>query len=201
VQARLQVKRGQVDLIVNALHEVKGGAPKAIAWAINRTLRPMRTAMSKELRKVYNLPARLVRDHLRIHKAAANRSLLKGSVEASGWPIPLMDFVGTRQTKRGVSVKVLKAKGRRRLRHAFITTLKSGHTGVFQRQYDPLKGRVVGRLPIEELLGPAVPASLENQQVWREIERQAQERLEHELDSRVAYLLEKNGLPSHRKVA
>jgi hypothetical protein len=65
----------------------------------------------------------------------------------SGKEIPLAKYPA-RQTKRGVSVLVNKGK-RKLVRHAFLATMKSGHTGVWFRE-----GKK--RLPIKHALSSRV---------------------------------------------
>jgi hypothetical protein len=72
---------------------------------------------------------------------------------AKAKPIPLMAF-GARQTKTGVSVEVTKGK-RAIVRHAFMSTMQSGHKGVFMREGPKriaMKGRYKGKMrqPIYE---------------------------------------------------
>jgi hypothetical protein len=63
--------------------------------------------------------------------------------------IPLIEFSAKDTKKSGVRFKIRKAGGSAKLRHAFIATMPSGHTGVFQR--------VPGTRKIREVVGIDVP--------------------------------------------
>lgn len=63
--------------------------------------------------------------------------------KVSGKPVPLSRFPHI-ATKSGVSVRVNVRSATKRIKSAFVLTLRSGHTGIFQR-----KGK--SRLPIRQL--------------------------------------------------
>ena len=110
---------------------VKNGAPKAITAAINRTLTTGRSRVVKRVTGIVNLKARDARDVIGTRKATY--STLEGSIRLSRKAIPLINY-GARQTKKGVSVAVRKGEGRKVIPHTFLATMRSGHTGVFERK-------------------------------------------------------------------
>jgi hypothetical protein len=63
--------------------------------------------------------------------------------KVSGKPVPLSQFPHI-QTKRGISVRVNVGGGTKRIKSAFVATMRSGHVGIFRR-----KGKA--RLPLQEL--------------------------------------------------
>ena len=120
-------------------------AKQATARAINRTLEQARTAMSREIRAEFNIPARKVNDALRVNRASFRDGLfrIEGSLESPtkrGRSLNLINF-DARQTSKGVTVKVKKGGPRKLIPGAFIAN--DGRT-VFRR---------VGksRLPIKAL--------------------------------------------------
>ena len=77
------------------------------------------------------------------------------AVRSSRKAIPLIEFP-TRQVATGVSTR---AWGKQQIiQHAFIATMKSGHTGVFRRH-------TKSRLPIEELWGPTIYGTFKTKEV------------------------------------
>ena len=77
-----------------------------------------------------------------------------------------------------VSAAVLNESGRTPFAHAFIAKMKSGHTGMFERDG-------TSRLPITEFMGPSAAQMAGNSVVVEQVEEKAQEvvnkRLEHEI--------------------
>jgi hypothetical protein len=91
-------------------------ARKATARALNRTVEQAKTAMSKEIRQEFVLPAAKVNAALRIRRAQAAAGLinLQAMLESPakrGRSLNLANF-GARQTKKGVSFKVKRAGSR-----------------------------------------------------------------------------------------
>jgi len=72
-----------------------------------------------------------------------------GSVGAKPFRPGLLAFPGTKQTKHGVSYRLSRTAGRKRIEHGFIATMPSGHRGVFARGQP-------SRLPIVEARGPSI---------------------------------------------
>lgn len=101
----------------------------SVARAINHTAAKAKTASNREIRTMYNISAKDVNAAMRIKKAG--RAELYALLIAQGKPIPLKKFKPV-QTKDGVSVMVKKGQ-RQTIKSAFLSTMGSGHTGVFAR--------------------------------------------------------------------
>jgi len=88
-------------------------ADKAIARSLNRAVDRGRTAMSREIRTVYNLSAARVRDRLRVRHAYAG-SRISLTAELAGTGKRAMNITGfkPKQTPQGVSVKIKRLSGR-----------------------------------------------------------------------------------------
>lgn len=147
------------------------GIEKAIARALMKSgrdgLRQLKSASSKS-----------VRFRKRIKVSRVNKAMTFGfptskeipnmewRLNVTGEPIPLVDFPHS-QTRRGISVAVNAGK-RVLIKSAFEATMKSGHTGIFQRLASGLNGPLtkkqsrskdrflVGRLPIKELFSTRI---------------------------------------------
>ena len=169
----------------------------AVARALNHTAAKAQTAVSREIRKVYNIKARDVRKAMRRSRARATH--LEARIDLSGAPLPLLAF-GARATKTGVSVAI-KLGERKRIERAFVQKMPSGHEGVFarggyQRGQFQFRTKRIARggndLPIAELTSLAIPQALANAQVMdsiaRGIERDMPARLQHELQRLIAGL-------------
>lgn len=138
---------------------------RAARQAINETVRGVRTATGKEIRKEWNIKSTDLSKKLRAIKMAKAGDL-EGIVQAKGASISLAYFgakayrgrmVQTRTSgrklkrasgKRGVYVKTRRSGGATHLPTAFMSAVRAGkggsyHTGVFQRA-----GK--SRLPIVE---------------------------------------------------
>lgn len=123
----------------------KDVATQATARAVNRTMEQAKTAMSREIRAEFMLPAAKVNQALRITKAVARGGLFQiearlESPTTRGRSLNLMNF-SARQTKKGVTIKIKRNGGRKLIPGAFIAN--KGRT-VFIRE-----GKQ--RLPIKAL--------------------------------------------------
>lgn len=221
MQVRIEIPKAQVNAAIKGLRDIRNGAPMAVTRAINRSLPTLRTAINRELRKEYNLKAGLVNKAMSIVKAAPRAQRYWGEVRIADKPIKLIHY-GARQTKKGVTVRIMKSRGRKLYRRAWInrggfasvktrTAYRRGKTGrwsrsgtqvwdesievVFQR-----KGK--SRLPIDTPFGPSVRAGVEHRVDMAKIERIGQEAVERNLLSRMDELFKRNGYPPrHRSVA
>jgi hypothetical protein len=124
---------------------------RAAISALNKTVAQARTAMSREIRAEFNLPASTVNAGLRIHRARVMQGFMSWeavleSPSQRGRAMNLIHFAA-RQTKAGVSVKIKRGGARKVVAQAFIAN--KGRT-VFQRT-----GKA--RLPIEPVQTVAVP--------------------------------------------
>jgi hypothetical protein len=135
-------KRGILALKPGPL---KRAMVRALRKAGATALRDMRSAASKRIRARKRIKARYIGRALSLRRAkGTDIDKMSWSVEVSGEPVPLVAYPH-RQTKKGMSVEVNRGK-RTLLKSAFVTTMRSGHKGVFRR-------RAEARLPIDELRG------------------------------------------------
>ncbi len=120
---------------------------------INQAAKLGRTALSKGTREIYNVPAKTVNKSVEKitgqNRAtpARPRAVIRTTKQTKRNP-GLLDF-GAKQTRKGVTYKVLKNKGRVLLPHAFIARMPRGGVGTFTR--DTKK-----RLPITRKTGPSI---------------------------------------------
>lgn len=152
--------------------------------AINRTADSEKTALSRAVAADMGLKVGTVKNSITVEKATVNQP--EARVIARGKPIPLIEFSArgpepSRGRGRGVSYRN-PGSPRNRAEHAFITTLRSGHRGVFERNTSK-------RLPIRELMGPSVAHVFQKLVPVGEARRQ--EVLIKNLEHEIAYALQR----------
>ncbi len=124
---------------------LKAALKRALRKAGSTALRDMRAEASKRIRQRKRIKPSYIRRAITMRRArGSDIAGMEWAIDVSGEPVPLVAYPH-RQTKKGVSVEVNRGK-RTLVAGAFVSTMKSGHKGVFRR-----RGRA--RLPIEELRG------------------------------------------------
>jgi len=156
----------------------------AAASAIMKTANQTKTYAAKIIREEFNVPAGRVKQFLKVYPRETSGRVLQTVIEGRGLGMPLSYFgpkqtgvqvskrTGFRYTKkakgsdgrrRGGVVTVEVKKGKRQgpekfMKHPtlpFLTIMKSGHIGVFQR----IPGTVMynkNKEQIQQLMGPGV---------------------------------------------
>lgn len=147
-----------------------------ITRALNRTIRSVNSEANRRIRGELALKAKDVRKAITVRRA--RRGSHEAAIEVVGRAIPIVAY-SAKQTKKGVTVKVKRAAGRKLLRGAFIATMRSGHRGVFYR--DAKKDR----LPISEVFSTTVADAVQNEATFRGIETVARTRFPIELASQL----------------
>lgn len=195
------VKIDKEDLakVDSAMTGIKNGYAKVVVRSLNKTITGVRADAVKEIQKEITPKAKVIRDTFILEKA--NYANLSASVKSTGWPLPLINYLA-RAVKAGVSFQVFKRSGRSTLKGGFIATMKSGHKGVFWREYKDTSGYQAKksvkrelpkkyRLPIRQRYGPAVPSVLEQDKVMDPILVKAGDRLSKELDHQLEFEMSK----------
>jgi hypothetical protein len=162
----------------------------AVARAINWTIARSKTQLTREIRKVYDIPLKYINEQISVKKA--DRLTLTGMIKAKGRPLPLIAF-RARQTAKGVSV--ITPKGRKLIPGVFMSIMPTGKKGVFVRgKYQ--SGNISRRkhrvkptgndLPIMELKGVSIPKTLANKKIVENMTKSMEmlfpQRLAHELE-------------------
>ena len=171
----------EIEPLLASLKQLGTGlAQKAIYRSLNRTIVGVKVNAARAVRDELTLKIKDIKKDLAIRRAPAHglEAALDIAIRATG----LIKF-RARQTARGTTVQVKRRSGRKRLPHAFIARMKSGHVGVMTRA----KG--IGRLPIDELFSTAPGQYLDDDDVLRPIGDAAQVRFTKELSSQVDRLL------------
>ncbi len=171
----------RVDVNIDGFYELqKALKPESFKKALNRTVRRMGTRFRKtavkEVRTTYNVKAKKLKQYISA-KTHYGKDGVKWIFYVRGRPLSLIHF-GARQTRKGVSVKVRKDRGRRVIKGAFVAPDKGGHFRVFKR-----KGKE--RLPIESKYTLSVPQMFNKEildKAKREVEANYEKEFKHNLD-------------------
>lgn len=147
-------------------------SPKVFAMALSRALNHVgakaRTESSRDIRKVYKIPAKNIKEDIKLIRATTKK--LSAQLHSRGNPLPVVAFSPS-QTRKGVTIRV--GNTRKLLRSAFIVNLKNGHKGVFAKgRYDgkfkwrSLRDKKGGNdTAINELMTKSVPRALSERSV------------------------------------
>jgi len=164
---------GFKEALAAATEETIGDVKAAIRSTMNKVIKSMKSLTSAEIRKVYNVPKRVLDDRLSVFAARMNS--LEATLVIGGRSIPLSYFgmravagnrrvtVGIVKTDKGirgkaktqimkrtpasqgVSVEVIRGKRTTLSSNAFAVVMKSGHIGVMHRGAGSIKSRAASR--------------------------------------------------------
>lgn len=202
----IKIDESDLKNVRDMLSDMKDAGTKVIVRALNKTLTGVKTDALSAIRAEITASKKAVDGTFRIEKAGSAR--LQASISSTGTPLPLSEY-SARQTKKGVSVQVKRTSPRKVIRGTFITTMKSGHKGVFWREWhgygagwieEATKRRnlhygklpKIYRLPIKQLYGPRVPDIMSNDPVMKVILSRAGERLHSNLAHETDYELSRH---------
>ena len=171
----------RVDVNIDGLLELqKALNPASFRKALNRTVRRIGTRFRKTavkgVRETYNVKAKKLKQYIKT-RTHYGKEGAEWRFYVSGKPLSLIHF-GARQTKKGVSVKVRKDRGRRVIKGAFVAPDKGDHPRVFMRE-----GKK--RLPIESKHTLSVPQMFNKEildKAKREVEVNYEKEFKHNLD-------------------
>ena len=164
-----------------------------------RALSAARAARSRrrqvrELAKTINVRSGDIRKEI-VTKAQPTPAQPRVVFEVRSKGIPLAAFIGTRQTKKGVTVQVLKGSPRKTLRAAFGVDKFGGNffgrAGKGSKRY---ASPHVGRLPIAKLFGPTILSQYIKDEIQKVGADTWAERLPIELARESTFALKQAGL-------
>jgi hypothetical protein len=166
----------------------------AEARAVKRTGTTIIAKQSRAIVETVNLKVGTVKKELRtVQQPTAKQPRVVFEVKQRG--VPLGEFIGTRQTKKGVSVQVLKGKPRQVLGAAFGAKSKGGaYFGRVAKGTKKYGSPHVGRLPIAKLYGPNVLSQYIKEAIQQAGVDTWEKRLPIELERETAFALKKAGL-------
>jgi hypothetical protein len=159
---------GFATALDEATKETMGDVRAAIRSALNKMVSQIKTLVSSEIRKIYNVPAAILNDRLTVFSSRIQN--LEAELVIGGRSIPLSYFgmkasvgntrmsVGVKNTAKGprgslkstikksfvassVSVEVIKGRRTTLAKSAFVAVMRSGHIGVMHRGPGSIKSR------------------------------------------------------------
>lgn len=172
-----------LDVDVETIEEIKTLHPvrviAAVTRAINKTARSVRKEASIGIREDLALKSSTVKEYMRLEKARREASP-RAIIEVDEKPIPLKKY-SARQIRKGVSVRVTKSGGRKKILHAFIVNVLKGN--VFLREED------ADRLPIHKKWGPSIYKKFEA--LLPELDKDTGKTLNKRIREEIAWEVEK----------
>lgn len=180
----IEITNEQIERVNLILGNVKNAPNKVFNSVINRALTTVRSETGKQIREVYTISQKDLRAESNIRLRKAGGSNLAGEIVFAGCKIPLYRFdVTPKQPGKGtVKARVMKSKTQTAFEHAFIAQMKSGHTGIFER--DTRK-----RTPVTEIQGLAVAQMAANSVVLEKVEAAAQETIDKRVEQEITRIL------------
>jgi prophage minor tail protein Z (GPZ) len=184
MQHFLEVKN--IDLAQNMLKTIPNGIERAITGTINRTLNKVKTEIKNKTTSEYNIKKSDIESKLNLTKATF--SVLRGTIVAKTPRLALSKFL-TSQSKSQIKVKIKKTENSKIVKgkneytgKPFITTMKSGHKGIFQRKNN-------SRFPIKELYTIGISEMLGSENVSSYAVEKGEEYLDELLLKEVSRIL------------
>lgn len=190
----------EFDKISKRLASIPKDAPKILATALNQTARDAQKLLLKEAKDKYTIKPKYFNkgsQGLQIRKATTRT--LSAMLDSKGAPINIYNFK-IRATETSTRASVKKGGGMKNLlignRWAFVQTMKSGHTGVFQRERerDNPGDSKIGRhgLGIHEKFSLSVPQMIGNEEeVYGKLEPEIGEILQKHVEEQIQKLFAK----------
>jgi len=198
----VDISAEQIDRIERLLHEVPGGAEKALYGVVRRAQQTVRGQTVKGITQTYAIKQGDIKAQSNITlKTKKSGGGVIGTIVFAGAPIPLYRFnvspkSPTPRRNQHVSVGVEKGT-QKRLETAFVAQMQSGHFGVFERlpgEYmrsragNSKHSQKIGsneRHRADQFYGPSVSKMAERDSIREKAEAAAKEtistRMEHEI--------------------
>ena len=140
-----------IKIKIEGINEVRRSIdPRRYTKIMTRTLNKVgaqgKTAISQQLRKTYNIKKDRIDKSFSIRKASNASLTYEMRIKGRS---PGLQHYDARQARKGVTVKIIKASGRKVVKSGFMAKTPQGAMAVWRR---------VGaeRMPIERLYGPSV---------------------------------------------
>ena len=174
----------------------KAAARRTLQRSLSKAKRVMKTEARRQVQRRLNVSVRGFNRATKTTTALRQRRALAAEVRIQGLPVPAIEFRGTRQTKRGVSVQIKPGGARTIWKNSFIATMDSGHRGVFQRHPQKIKPRTKPKyhaLSIREMMGPHVIRALDRPRTRRLVTAKGKRAFLDEFDRQVKLSLSESG--------
>ncbi len=132
----IEITSDAIERVATLLADVPKGAERVFANAMNRGLSRVKTRAIEQVKTVYAVKEKPIREATKIKINKAGTGNLAGFVSFSGVKIPLYKFSVTPTkpaTGKQVQAGLMKGGSKTPYEDAFIAQMQNGHIGVFER--------------------------------------------------------------------
>lgn len=180
----VQINMKQLKAVNRTLKDIPGGLKKVMPRALSKAAASVRTMVVKGVTGKYKIKSKDARDELYIKKAQPSRWESRVKITRKGKGRLSLMYFGAKPMKKGVKYMITKGD-RKLIPSAFITTMKSGHEGVFIRKDK-------SRLPVSEKKGVSInEAFMGSPKLVRSVNKESRVILEKYIKAQVGILIEK----------
>lgn len=197
----IEIREETIERVEKILAGVSKGAERALANAMNRGLSRIKAEAAKEVKQVYTVQQKAIKENSTIKIRKASTGSLVGYVDFNSYRIPLYKFSVTPKspgTERQVYATVKRGEGGT-FEDAFIARTGK-HTGVFERTgVQGIKSRLANLKEgskgnkhtekIQEKMGLSMAQMVRNDVVMENLEKEAQEVVEKRVEQEIYRLL------------
>jgi uncharacterized protein YoxC len=203
----IKIDQGQLAGVRAMLSEIKNGAELALRNALNKTVDGCTTDTAKAVYSEINLTqTRIKRD---IGQKKATLQVLSAQVYSRGKKVPLIEY-GARQVKQGVTFQIKRTGGRSAMHYGFIQMTNKGLQVLHRKTVQVGTGKPIGvpkagylytfparwpdvyRAETRIMYGPSIPDIWGRNDIFRDVETKAIDRLVKRLDEEANYILLKS---------
>lgn len=180
---------------------IPGGVDRAVKPAMQRAVSHLRTNSAKAIRERYDISASNIRASENVTVRYTYQDGVQALVNFAGGKIPLFRYGGASPGGPSYSDKLVPAMihGQWRMahpgvpahghqlkgtspalfEHAFVATMSSGHTGIFEREGSG----------ISEVMGSSIPTMLGQAEIAENLAEESMDKFEERLDHEVLRLM------------
>ena len=164
------------------LAEVSRGLPRVVSRSLNRTATSARAQTTRELGAEVNVRQKTIRERIKLSRATYRH--WQATLSIGLRRISLISFIGTHQTKKGVTYRIGKNMYRKLVPSAFIQTIRrTGYPGVLKRM-------TKRRKPLAWLRGPSLGQVFEKgSTILADVQQSSGALLEKNIDDQVEFVL------------
>lgn len=191
----LGISEKRLEEVRNLLSHIPGGAEKAVARALNRSLEGARTEAARLMKDRYTMKVSDFKKQFVIIKASPGN--LVARVMTRGARSAITEFKHTPSSpprQKGIPVAARKkvtteivAGQTKGWSHAFLARMRSGHLGLWTRSETEKTSK--GKALIHEFFSLGVPHMFGYGPIIRRVVETASERLNKELDHQIQFFL------------
>jgi hypothetical protein len=205
---RVEISPDDQRKIKEYFAEYQGIVNRVTKRAVDRTMGTVKTTVSRVARETLNVKKRNLDQNIGVKKY--DYAQASGVVTIFGASLPIFDFNPV-QVLSGIKVKIKKRGSAKVIKRAFIAQMRSGHEGVFLREWHGESSSTSGkrwnkgvkrrvspktipekwRLPMHELWTTSLPEAVGDKMPMDQILADAGDNLHKNLEREINYELSK----------